>query len=49
MTIKKTSIAVEAETWQDWLTYSIKKTGSARKASELLGEAVKEYMKNHPL
>ncbi len=49
MVIKKTSIAIEEKTWQKWLTYSIQKTGSARKASDLLGEAMEEYMDNHPL
>jgi hypothetical protein len=48
MTVKKTSIAIEEQTWKEWLTYSINKTGSARKASDLLGEAIREYMKNHP-
>jgi hypothetical protein len=49
MTIKKTSIAVEEKTWQKWLTYSIRKSGSARKASDLLNSAMEEYMENHPL
>lgn len=47
--IKKTSIAVEEKTWLKWLSFAIQKKGSARKASELLTEAMTEYMKNHPV
>ena len=47
--IKKTSIAIDEKTWTNWLIYSTQKTGSARKASDLLGDAIEEYMKNHPL
>jgi hypothetical protein len=49
MVIKKTSIAIEENEWKEWLSYSILKTGSARKASDLLADAMKEYRKNHPI
>jgi len=48
MVIRKTSVAFDDEFWKEWTIYTIKKKGSSRKASELLTEAAKEYMKNHP-
>jgi hypothetical protein len=49
MTVTKTSIQIEEATWKRWLTFTIQKKGSARKTSELLTEAMEEYMKNHPI
>jgi hypothetical protein len=47
MPIVKTSIQIEEDTWKKWLKFTIEKKGSARKASELLAEAIEEYMNNH--
>jgi hypothetical protein len=43
----KTSINIEKETWVDWVKFVVNKTGSARKMSEELEFALKEYMKKH--
>ncbi len=43
----KTSINIEKETWIDWVKFVVNKTGSARKMSEELELALKEYMKKH--
>ena len=44
---KKTSIAVNPRIWQEWVKFVIDKTGSSRKVSEELENAIKEYMKRH--
>lgn len=47
MTKRKTSLNIEDETWREWLSFVIKKTGSSRKVSEETANALKEYMKKH--
>ena len=49
MTKRKTSLNVEDKLWGAWVLYAVKKTGSTYKVSELTGEAIREYMKNHPV
>jgi len=45
MAKRKTSISVDEELWKQWTMFVINKTGSARKLSEELENALKEYMK----
>jgi hypothetical protein len=47
-TKKKTSISINPEVWKDWNKFVIDKTGSARKLSDELEKALKEYMKKGP-
>lgn len=49
MVTKKTSLALDEALWLDFQVYSMRTTGSARKASEKAEEALREYMVNHPL
>jgi len=44
---KKTSITVNPKIWREWVKFVIDKTGSSRKVSEELENAIKEYMKKH--
>lgn len=44
MTKRKTSISVDEEVWKEWTKFVIDKTGSARKLSEELENALKHYM-----
>lgn len=46
MTKRKTSISVDEELWKEWTKFVIDKTGSARKLSEELENALKQYMRN---
>lgn len=41
----KTSINIDRDTWSDWIKFVVNKTGSARKVSEELELAIREYMK----
>ncbi|KEQ57436.1 hypothetical protein SCCGRSA3_00230 [Marine Group I thaumarchaeote SCGC RSA3] len=43
----KTSINIDKETWTAWIKFVVNKTGSARKVSEELENAILEYMKRH--
>jgi len=43
----KTSINIDKDTWSDWIKFVVNKTGSARKVSEELEQALLEYMKKH--
>lgn len=43
----KTSINIDKEVWSDWIKFVVNKTGSARKISEELESAIREYMKRH--
>jgi len=43
----KTSINIDKGTWSDWIRFVVNKTGSARKISDELEIALKEYMKKH--
>jgi hypothetical protein len=49
MPATKTSMQIDQDIWEKWLIYAIKTKGKARKASELLAEALEEYMQNHPV
>lgn len=41
---RKTSISIDEELWKKWTHFVIEETGSARKLSDELGKALKEYM-----
>jgi len=43
----KTSINIDKEAWSNWIKFVVNKTGSARKISEELELAIREYMKRH--
>ncbi|MGB9760469.1 MAG: hypothetical protein ACP5KW_11430 [Thermoproteota archaeon] len=47
MAKQKTSFMVDSELWKEWTLFVINKTGSARKLSEELEKALREYMNNH--
>jgi hypothetical protein len=47
MSKRKTSIAVDDNLWREWTKFVVDKTGSARKVSEELENAIKDYMKKH--
>jgi hypothetical protein len=38
---------VDQELWKKWILFVVDRTGSARKLSNELEEALKEYMRNH--
>jgi len=44
---QKTSIVIDRDLWKEWTIFVIEKTGSARKLSEELEKAIKEYMQKH--
>jgi len=44
---KKTSISVDENLWREWISFVANKTGSARKISEELEKAMREYMERH--
>jgi len=43
----KTTIYVSKDLWADFQVFVIKKFGSKRKLSEVVEEALKEYIKKH--
>lgn len=45
MAKRKTSILIDVELWKEWTKFVIDKTGSARKLSEEIEKALKQYMK----
>jgi len=45
MAKRKTSISVDEELWKQWTMFVINKTGSARKLSEEIENALRDYMK----
>jgi len=45
MTKRKTSIAIDENLWKEWTKFVIDKTGSARRTSEEIENALKQYMK----
>ena len=45
MAKRKTSISVDEELWKQWTMFVIEKTGSARKLSEEIEKAIRQYMK----
>jgi len=44
---KKTSISIDEGLWKKWIIFVVKKTGSTRKISDELENALKEYMERH--
>jgi hypothetical protein len=46
MVKRKTSITVDEKLWKEWTMFVINKTGSARKLSEEIEKALKNYMKS---
>jgi hypothetical protein len=44
MAKRKTSITVDEKLWKEWTMFVINKTGSARKLSEEIENALSEYM-----
>jgi hypothetical protein len=44
---QKTSFIVDKELWKKWILFVVNRRGSARKLSQELEEALKEYMRNH--
>lgn len=46
MTRRKTSITVDEKLWKEWTMFVVNKTGSARKLSEEIENALREYMKH---
>jgi metal-responsive CopG/Arc/MetJ family transcriptional regulator len=42
---RKTSISIDENLWKEWTKFVIDKTGSARKLSDEIENALKEYMK----
>lgn len=47
MSKRKTSINISDKLWRSWTKFAIDKTGSSRKTSEILEDAIKEYMERH--
>jgi len=43
---RKTSISIDEELWKEWTKFVIDKTGSARKLSDEIENALRQYMKN---
>jgi len=46
MTKRKTSISIDEDLWKEWIKFVIDKTGSARKLSEEIENALRYYIKN---
>jgi hypothetical protein len=44
---QKTSFVVDQELWKKWILFVVNRRGSARKLSQELEKAMKEYMRNH--
>ena len=44
MAKRKTSITIDEEIWKEWTKFVIDKTGSSRKLSDELENALKLYM-----
>jgi len=47
MSKRRTSININDKLWRTWTKFAIDQTGSSRKASELVEDALKEYMEKH--
>jgi hypothetical protein len=45
MAKRKTSITIDENLWKEWTIWVIDKTGSSRKLSDEVENALKEYMK----
>jgi hypothetical protein len=46
---QKTSFMIDKELWKEWTLFVVNKTGSARKLSEELEKALREYMNRHKI
>lgn len=44
---RKTTISINEELWREWLNFVVHKTGSGRKVSNEIENAMKEYMEKH--
>jgi len=44
---QKTSFMVDPELWKQWTIFVVNKTGSARKLSDEVENALREYMARH--
>jgi hypothetical protein len=44
---QKTSLLIDSQLWKEWTLFVVEKTGSARKLSEELEKALREYMDRH--
>lgn len=44
MAKRKTSITIDEELWKEWIKFVVEKTGSARKLSEEVENALRQYM-----
>jgi metal-responsive CopG/Arc/MetJ family transcriptional regulator len=44
MVKRKTSITIDEELWKEWTKFVVDKTGSARRLSEEIENALKDYM-----
>jgi hypothetical protein len=47
MARKKTSIMVDGSFWMEWVHFVVDQTGSARKTSEEIEKAMREYLARH--
>lgn len=47
MSKRKTSISIDKELWKQWIKFVVDKTGSARKLSEELENAIRLYIESH--
>jgi hypothetical protein len=47
--LRSTSLNVDKDFWKKWTIYTVNKTGSVKKVSDLTQEALEEYMQNHPM
>jgi len=45
MAKRKTSITIDERLWKEWTKFVVDKTGSARKLSDEIENALKQYMK----
>jgi len=43
---RKTSISIDEDLWKQWIKFVVDKTGSARKLSEEIENALSQYMKS---
>jgi hypothetical protein len=46
---QKTSFMVDDKLWREWTLFVVEKTGSARKLSEEMEKALREYMERHKI
>jgi hypothetical protein len=45
MAKRKTSITIDEDLWKEWIKFVVDKTGSARKLSDEIENALKAYMR----